>query len=143
MVHMVAGTRRDVISPFTGEKLFLAFRFNLCQPCSLTPVSSCNGWKDCPLGLTQGLAVISELAGLHQEEGTYWLPPGGRDLAEEQCTCPGEQRAAACVLLLFIEVWISTDAPSHLPAEHSLHSVLPTAFATLTFLMFHLLGWLT
>lgn len=86
------------------------------------------------------MAVISELAGLHQEESTYWFPPGGRDLAEEQCTCPGEQRAAACVLLLFIEVWNMTDAPGHLPAEHAFHSVFSATFATLTFLMFHLSG---
>lgn len=72
--------------PSQGENQFLA--------------SSCSGWRDCLLGLTKGLAVISELAGLHQEEGTYRLPPGGGDLAEEQCACPGEQ-GSACVLLVF------------------------------------------
>lgn len=70
------------------------------------------GWRDCPLGLTEGLALISELAGLHQEEGTDWLPPGGGDLAEEQCSCAGEQGIAAYVLLLFAGIWCVSDAPS-------------------------------
>lgn len=73
--------------PSPGENQFLAF--------------SCSGWRDCLLGLTKALAVISELAGLHQEEGTYRLPPGGGDLAEEQRACPGEQGTTACVLLVF------------------------------------------
>lgn len=87
LVRCVAGSWRDVISSFTGENQFLAF--------------SCSGWRDCLLGLTKALAVISELAGLHQEEGTYRLPPGGGDLAEEQRACPGEQGTTACVLLVF------------------------------------------
>lgn len=45
------------------------------------------------------LVLISELAGLHQEEGTYWLPPGSGDLAEEQCSCAGEPGTPAYVLL--------------------------------------------
>lgn len=59
------------------------------------------------------LVFISELAGLHQEEGTYWLPPGSGDLAEEQCSCAGEPGTPAYVLL-FVGLWCMNDSSGEL-----------------------------
>lgn len=74
------------------------------------------------------MALISELAGLHQEEGTYWLPPGGGDLAEEQCSCAGEQGTAAYVLLLFVGIWGVNDSPSDLLLSWEWENSLPSCW---------------
>lgn len=66
-----------------------------------------------PFWVNIGLVLISELAGLHQEEGTYWLPPGGGDLAEEQCSCAGEPGTPAYVLL-FVGIWCVNDSSGEL-----------------------------
>lgn len=66
-----------------------------------------------PFCVNIGLVLISELAGLHQEEGAYWLPPGGGDFAEEQCSCAGEAGTPAYVLL-FVRIWCMNDSSGEL-----------------------------